>query len=103
MKPSDSSEASENLGTCPRCGNQEVLLFYSEKVEGYYVGECQQCGAYSEIMSAKVFQQYRPQKPRKTGDREEPWVTRLSPRRELTFKDKRPAMISRIFKKIKEK
>ncbi|MBF0277139.1 MAG: hypothetical protein HQM13_05085 [SAR324 cluster bacterium] len=103
MKPIDSSKPIKDLGPCPRCRHPEVLLFHSEKVDGYYVSECEQCGAYSEIMSADVFQLYRPQKPRKTGDQNEPWLAQLSPRHTLSFTDRRTSIINKIFKKIKDK
>lgn len=103
MKKIETDEQTETLQSCHRCGQKEVVLYHSEKVEGYLVGECPKCGAYSEIIRADVFEKFSTRKPRKTGDPEEPWISRLRPRQETTFIDKKETMIQRIYSKIRKK
>lgn len=103
MRKVSPEDAAETMKSCHRCGHSEVILYYSDKVEGYFVGECPQCGAYSQIMRADVFNNYRHRKPRKTGDPDEPWIGLLSPKGEIGFKDKKTTLIERIYSKIRKK
>ncbi|MBF0289038.1 MAG: hypothetical protein HQM14_14565 [SAR324 cluster bacterium] len=103
MKKVDAVENSIGIENCIRCDSPDITWYYSDKTEGYYVCECQQCGSFSEVMRADVYEKYKPGKPRKTGDQEEPWISRLTPKGGFSFKDRRTTMIERIFLKIRNK
>ncbi len=103
MKKLSAAEVPEEWLRCVRCESKNVELFYNERVQGYYVTECKDCGSYSEIYRADVLQKYRPHKPRKTGDEEVPWVSQLTPKQNFSWKDRKTALIDRLFAKIRDK
>ena len=103
MKQTSLETASFGIQTCSHCGSQDVIVYDSEKLEGYYLKECNQCHKISEIYRADAFKSYKNHRPIKTNSPKTPWILRFINIPHARRIDRRPPLIRRIIQTLKNK
>ncbi len=63
-----------------------MLIFSSVEVGGYFLLECRECGAYSEVMDSEVLEKHLHQPPKKIGDGQARWVSQISTKIKMKHK-----------------